>query len=348
MRRAHAPARFIASPPLASQQADGAWRRGWRMRREWPTWIALAACYAVWTVSLVGVAVLGWAVAPLAAFAAAFHSSLQHEALHGHPTRSLALNEALVFPALGVFIPYRRFRDLHLRHHCDARLTDPYDDPESWYLPQKDWRGASRLKRAVLTANGALLGRMILGPPLALAGFWRSEFRLAAAGARGVRRAWAHHAIGLAPVAAALAALGVNPVAYVLVVAYPAMALLMVRTFIEHRAAEPVAQRTAVVEAGWLMSLLFLNNNLHAVHHRWPTLPWGALPARWRQERARVLTDNADYHFPGGYRQVAAQWLLTRREPIAHPFLGTDERANADGGAGNYGAPGRKRLAHLL
>ena len=33
------------------------------------------------------------------------HSSLQHEALHGHPTRSAALNEALVFPPLGLLFP---------------------------------------------------------------------------------------------------------------------------------------------------------------------------------------------------------------------------------------------------
>jgi hypothetical protein len=62
--------------------------------------------------------------------------------LHGHPTRSAALNEALVFPALGLFVPYRSFRDTHLRHHNDANLTDPYDDPESWYLPLPEWNRA--------------------------------------------------------------------------------------------------------------------------------------------------------------------------------------------------------------
>ena len=60
----------------------------------------------------------------------AAHSSLQHEALHGHPTRSAALNEALVFLPLGLLFPYRRFKMLHLRHHNNSALTDPYDDPE--------------------------------------------------------------------------------------------------------------------------------------------------------------------------------------------------------------------------
>lgn len=274
---------------------------------------------------MLGVSAYGWLLAPLAAFAAAFHSSLQHEALHGHPTRSLALNEALVFPALGLFVPYRRFRDLHLRHHCDSRLTDPYDDPESWYLSAGDWREASGARRLLLTANATLLGRMTLGPALSLAGFWREDLALALSGERGVRDAWARHLVSVASILLALVAIGVNPLWYPLLVAYPAMSLLMVRTFIEHRAAEPVAHRTAVVEAGPLMSLLFLNNNLHAVHHRWPTLPWHRLPAQWRSERARVLRDNADYLYEGGYAEVVARWLVSTREPSPHPFLRTDD-----------------------
>jgi len=51
--------------------------------------------------------------------------SLQHEALHDHPFANRHLNEALVFPALAVFVPYRRFRTTHLQHHHDPALTDP-------------------------------------------------------------------------------------------------------------------------------------------------------------------------------------------------------------------------------
>jgi len=69
--------------------------------------------------------------------AAAMHSSLCHEALHGHPTRLKWLNEALVFAQLSLVIPYGRFHDLHLVHHTDENLTDPYDDPESNYRDPK-------------------------------------------------------------------------------------------------------------------------------------------------------------------------------------------------------------------
>jgi fatty acid desaturase len=39
-----------------------------------------------------------------------------------------------VFLPIGLVWPFRRFKALHLRHHADERLTDPFDDPESYYL----------------------------------------------------------------------------------------------------------------------------------------------------------------------------------------------------------------------
>jgi fatty acid desaturase len=102
---------------------------------EWPTLAVLAATYAVWMAVTSFAGTLGpWIAIPLLAVILAQHSSLQHEALHGHPFRNQRLNDALVFPALGLLVPYRRFRDTHLAHHHDPNLTDPYDDPESNYL----------------------------------------------------------------------------------------------------------------------------------------------------------------------------------------------------------------------
>ena len=43
------------------------------------------------------------------------------------------INEAFVFLPIGLVWPYRRFKSIHLRHHADERLTDPLDDPESYY-----------------------------------------------------------------------------------------------------------------------------------------------------------------------------------------------------------------------
>ena len=297
--------------------------------REWPTWLLIVGCHGAWLAALLGRDAPGPAWVLLAVPLVTLHSSLQHEALHGHPTRSRRLNELLVFPALGLFVPYRRFRDLHVRHHVDERLTDPYDDPESWYVGAGDWERAGPVLRALLGANATLLGRVTLGPALALAGFWHAECRAARAGEPGVRRAWLLHVAALLPVVAALAAAGVPLWFYALGVAYPAMSLLMVRTFVEHRAAERVGERTVVVEAGPVMSLLFLNNNLHAVHHAAPSVPWYALPARWRATRGATLEANGGYRYPGGYAEVAARWLVARREPVVHPFIGASPAATA-------------------
>ncbi|MEM1314671.1 MAG: fatty acid desaturase [Pseudomonadota bacterium] len=291
---------------------------------EGPTWLALALCYAAWLLATGWVAGLpapvGWLWVPIAALAAAFHASLQHEALHGHPTRSGALNEALVFPPLGLLYPYRRFRDLHLRHHRDERLTDPYDDPETWYLAEGDLASAPRPLRWMLEANRTLLGRMLIGPLLGGWGLIRADLPGLLRGEAELVDAWARHAVGLALVFAWLLWQGVPIAAYVPLVALPAAALISVRTFIEHRAEALPGHRTAVVEAGTFWSLLFLNNNLHAVHHAEPSLAWHRLPARYRRSRGEVLARNGGY-LHGGYAEVFRRWLLRPREPIAHPFL---------------------------
>lgn len=108
---------------------------------EWPTIALTAACYGLWVLATLWAAAVWLPLGiALTAVAITLHSSLQHEVLHGHPFRRPALNAALVFPALGLFVPYLRFRDTHLAHHQDARLTDPYDDPESNYLAPPVWK----------------------------------------------------------------------------------------------------------------------------------------------------------------------------------------------------------------
>ena len=95
----------------------------------------------------------------------------------GIPQRSRSLNEALVYPAVGLLVPYRRFRDTHLKHHKNENLTDPYDDPESWYLAERDWSDLSRLMRRVLLVNATLLGRFVIGPALATWGLIRNDWQ---------------------------------------------------------------------------------------------------------------------------------------------------------------------------
>ena len=291
-------------------------------RIEWPTVLVLGLAYGGWTAAGLWL----WPVAPIAALiamavAAALHSSLQHEALHGHPTRSSAVNELLVSLPLSVWYPYRRFKTLHLRHHRDEHLTDPYDDPESWYRAEGDHRALPAPLQWALKINNTLAGRLVIGPPLMVAGFLINEWPLIRDNKPGIRRAWAHHMAGLAVLASVLGfGLGIDPLLYAITSAWLALSLISVRTFCEHQWAERAEGRTIIVEKGGLFGFLFLNNHLHFVHHSLPRAPWYALPALYRDKRAEWLERNGGYSVPG-YGAIFRAWLLSPKEPVVHPVL---------------------------
>lgn len=289
-------------------------------RIEWPTWGVLVACYGTWALGTTWAAGLWLPFGMvLVTLAAALHSSLCHEALHGHPFRDARLNEALVFPALTLCIPYRRFRDTHLAHHHDEILTDPYDDPESNYLDPAVWVALPRWGQAVLWINNTLLGRMLLGPAIAQYAFMRADWRLIRAGEAGVLRAWAWHVPAVAVVVWWLLAVGQMPVWAYLICAYAALSILKIRTFLEHRAHERARARTVVIEDRGPLALIFLNNNYHVVHHMHPQVPWYRLPGLYLRHRAHYLSRNDGYVYRS-YAQIFRQYFLRAKDPVPHPL----------------------------
>lgn len=286
---------------------------------EWPTVALLAGCYAVWAAALWGIAPVAlWAAIPVAAVAAALHSSLSHEAIHGHPTSHRWLNAALVWPALVLVFPYARFRDTHLAHHHDAILTDPYDDPETNYLDPGQWSRLGPVARAVLRANNTLAGRLTLGPVIGVAAFVRGDIRLALAGDGAVIRGWLAHLPAALAVIALVAWSPMPAWAYALAV-WIALGILKIRTFLEHQAHERAPARTVIVEDRGPLSWLFLNNNLHVVHHMHPRVPWYRLPALYAANPARYLGRNGGYRYDG-YWQVFARHFWRAKDPVAHPL----------------------------
>jgi fatty acid desaturase len=302
-------------------------RRGARV--EWPTVVLLVlTCLAWGAVTAFAAPLGGWLAVPLLAVVLAQHSSLQHEIIHGHPTPSPALNEALVWPALGLFVPFRRFRDLHLAHHYDPLLTDPHDDPESNYLDPAVWGRLGRPARLLLGANNTLLGRMLLGPFIGIFCLWRDD--LARRRERGVAVAWAHHLVGLVPVGLWLWLVGTMPLWQYLLGAWAALGILKVRTFLEHQAHEQAAGRSVIIEDRGPLALLFLNNNLHAVHHAKPGLPWYRLPAEYARRREWWLRRNGGYSYRS-YAEVFRRHLLARKDPVAHPIWTSPEPGRRGG-----------------
>jgi fatty acid desaturase len=252
--------------------------------------------------------------------AVAMHSSLTHEVCHGHPTRRAWINEALVFLPIGLTWPYRRFKALHLRHHADERLTDPFDDPESYYQALWQHEELPRPLKLLLRANNSMVGRFFLGPWLSAVGFFVSDFKLALSGDAAVRRAWLYHGLGLAVVIPVIVfAFDMQLWLYFLVPAWFGQSIISIRTFAEHQWSEQPVGRTVIDERSPL-SFLFLNNNLHFVHHRSPTVAWYKLPALFHSRREEWISMNKGYVY-ANYWSMFRKFALRAKEPVVHPFL---------------------------
>lgn len=273
-------------------------------------WLAVTSRYAHWPL---------WIVAPLAAVLITLHSSLQHEIVHGHPTRWKALNRLLAIVPLELWIPYQRYRDLHHKHHIDRWLTDPIDDPESFYWTAEGWAQLSPLMRVLLRMEQTLAGRLLVGSWLRIWMYLRWDLRNAWRGERGIRAVWAEHLLWCIPVVLWLKlACGMPLWIYFLAMVLPSNAIQLIRSFAEHRARPGVRERIAIVERSWILGPLFLFNNLHSLHHESPGIPWYDLPARHRQERERLIAENGGLVYRT-YFEVAWRYLFRRHHVLQHP-----------------------------
>ena len=290
-------------------------------RPEWPTVLLVVVCYACWGMATTVVAAW-WLPAgiALAGLATALHGSLTHEIVHGHPFPGRPrLNAALAFPALGLFIPYGRFRDTHLAHHNDSILTDPYDDPETNYLDPTVWSRLPRWVKSLLLANNTLLGRLTIGPALGLAAFVHGDWRLFRSGDRSVRDAWLWHVPALALVGLWFVAVAQMPVWAYLLAVYIAHGILKIRTFLEHQAHDRASGRTVIVEDRGPLAFMFLNNNFHVVHHMHPKVPWYRLPDLYRTHAEHYRRRNGGYVYRS-YAEVFRRYFLSRKDPVPHPL----------------------------
>ena len=303
---------------------------------EWPTLALAALIYGGWlgltyfhdSVPLPLLPALG-------GFLVAWHGSLQHEVMHGHPTRSKAVNTAIGFPPLALWLPYVRYRQSHLRHHLDERLTDPLDDPESNYWTPGQWAALSPFSRRLVKMQSTLLGRMTIGPLWSVSRFWHFEAKGLVAGRDGLRRIWLQHALGVAAVLAwAIGVCGMPFWLYALAFVYPGTALSLVRSFAEHKADSAVERRTALVENSSVFGVLFLFNNLHVAHHMRPNMPWYELPAWYARHREALVARNGGLVY-AGYRDVFRRFFFRPYQQEIHP---APQAAAREGGIGEAAA----------
>ena len=285
-----------------------------------PSWLVALAIYGgfallTWFYAFL----LWWLVLPAGAVLIAWHGSLQHEAVHEQLSPRRWINDAIAWPPLSLWLPFAIYRSTHRAHHDFEILTEPWRDPELFYVDQATWRRLAWPVRTVLWAYNTLLGRLLLGPFLVIGQFLWAEAQALLAGDRRHVRVWLWHLPAAALVLAwVVAVCGIPLWSYLVLFVLPGASLTLVRSFAEHKAAMTPYERSAVVEAGWFFSLVFLNNNLHYAHHKRPDLPWHALPAYWRRHRGQLLAENGGLLYRGYAEIFRRFWRQPVDEPV-HP-----------------------------
>lgn len=290
------------------------------MRLEWPTITVIIVCYALWLI----VGFWLYPISPLLTLCimvilSALHSSLTHEAIHGHPTNNRLINEALVCFPLSLIYPYRRYRQTHLLHHRNTFITDPFEDPESYYLAWWQFKPMPYPVKQLLRVNNSMAGRLIFGPLLSALAFITSDIRKMSKPSSAIWLGWLLHLPPCAIVLYCLYMMGIPFWVYLLGVCWPALSLMSLRSFAEHRWHETPEGRTIIVEHSPL-SWLFLNNNLHLVHHYHPMEPWYKLPALYKKDREKWQKRNDGYVYKN-YFELWKAYGFKPKEPVVHPML---------------------------
>ncbi|MEO6124921.1 MAG: fatty acid desaturase [Ilumatobacteraceae bacterium] len=292
-----------------------------RTLTDWPTLLAIAIFWSM----LIGTVLLADHIQTVVAIAilgvlGGFYMSLQHEVIHGHPTRWRWMNWSMVGIPLGLVLPFTRYYDAHVAHH-NSDLTNPVDDPESFYVLASTWDHAGPTYRRFLTANRTLAGRLTMGPFVTAFRGIPGDLRLARHDP-AVRLAWLTHIVAASFVITALYESPLQIWVFLVGFVYIGSMLTSLRSFAEHRVlvgGVADAPRSAVVRSGWFFSLLFLNNNLHYTHHQLPGAAWFRLPELTKVlDSANVVADSAGTY--AGYGEVARRFMFRPFEQPVHPL----------------------------
>lgn len=296
-------------------------RQRFTARTEWPTWLLLIGVYGGWFAIILNSAWLGRGLSTLLLIPLlVLWLSVQHELLHGHPTRSVLFNKILGYAPFAVWYPYTLYRDSHLLHHRDEDLTVPGVDPESRYLTAVRWQGSSLFERGLHWLNKTVLGRFAIGAPLALLALAAEELQRLKNRERQAWLMWLTHGAFTVLMLCFVARFSVLPVwHYLLLISVPALSIAMIRSYYEHRPHAQPEQRTVLNEAGWPWRWLFLNLNFHLVHHDLPGLAWYDLPQAYRMRRAQWVARSGGF-LVQGYGQLWWRHGLKPVDSPEHPF----------------------------
>jgi len=287
-------------------------------RGEWRTIVVVVAVYGLTILTVMRREVLTpWLTIPFLSVLGAWHLSMQHETIHGHPFRSKLINDAIGSIPVTLWIPYFSFKKDHIEHH-QSDLTHPGLDNESYYVSPEAWARAGKIRRAAYWANRTILFRMFVWTVVSTLTYLWSIIRQML---RGDKQAWfamAVHAAGLVVVAYLVRSVAGMPLwQFALGTTYGGRILNAIRPFPEHKYQDGTEIRTAMVMAGPFMSLLMLNNNLHVAHHEQPGVAWYEVPNLSERVNAVERAREVGLLYEGGYAEVFRKFSF---KPMGAPL----------------------------
>ena len=287
-----------------------------RERAEWRTLLVVAAVYGLTVLTVVRYEVLTpWLAVPMLAILGAWHLSMQHEVLHGHPFKNQFINDAIGGIPVTLWIPYLAFKKDHHEHHL-SDLTNPALDNESYYVSQEQWDKAGRIRRAAWTANRTILFRMFVWTIVSTITYVLTVLKRAVRNEKSDRLAVMLHIIGVAFVVYLVSLSSMPLWQFALGTTYGGRILNAIRPFPEHKYQSGVETRTAMIMAGRFMSLLMLNNNLHVAHHEEPGVPWYRYDNLMQRVNAVQRARDAGVLYEGGYAEIFRRFSFT---PVDSP-----------------------------
>ena len=297
-------------------QNDSSTSRVLKEAGEWRTLAVVIAVYGLTVLTVLRYDVLTpWLAVPMLAVLGAWHLSMQHEVLHGHPFKNQFINDAIGGIPVTLWIPYLAFKKDHHEHHL-SDLTNPALDNESYYVSQEQWDKAGRIRRAAWTANRTILFRMFVWTIVSTITYVMSVLKRAVRGEKGDRLAVTLHVVGVVFVVYLVSLSSMPLWQFALGTLYGGRILNAIRPFPEHKYQSGVETRTAMIMAGRFMSLLMLNNNLHVAHHDEPGVPWYRYDKLMQRVNAVQRARDAGVLYEGGYAEIFRRFSFT---PVDSP-----------------------------
>jgi fatty acid desaturase len=287
-------------------------------RGEWRTIAVVVAIYGFTVLTVLRHEVLTpWLSIPFLSVLGAWHLSMQHETIHGHPFRQVWLNDLIGSIPVTLWIPYFSFKKDHLEHH-QSDLTHPGLDNESYYVSPEAWERAGKLRKAAYWANRTILFRMFVWTIVSTVTYLWVQIRLMLRGNKQTWFAMAVHVVGLVAVVYFVRSVAGMPLwQFALGTTYGGRILNAIRPFPEHKYQSDTEVRTAMVMAGPFMSLLMLNNNLHVAHHDEPGVPWYRYNELAHRVNAVERAREAGLLYEGGYAEVFRRFSF---KPMGAPL----------------------------